>query len=165
MWELAVSLVAIAIQVWGIWLAVHALLNSRTPQAAIAWVMGLVILPIVTIPLFLFFGQSRFSGYNYAGGGKVADLDAAHADAQAALQPFCADLGEKYADSAQLAVRILKLPITGGNRVRLLIDGVETFDAIGRAIDEAKDFVVFQFFIIRDDGLGREMQRRLLAAE
>ncbi|RKH76553.1 cardiolipin synthase, partial [Corallococcus praedator] len=44
------------------------------------------------------------------------------------------------------------------------MDGAATFEAVGLAIDQARKYLVVQFFIIRDDELGRDIQRRLLAA-
>ena len=52
----------------GIFLGIQAVLISRTPQAAIGWALALALLPYIAIPLFLIFGESRFSGYTLAGG-------------------------------------------------------------------------------------------------
>jgi cardiolipin synthase len=57
---------------------------------------------------------------------------------------------------------ISRLPITTGNTARLLIDGQATFDAILAAIDKAKDYVLFQFYILRDDELGQKCKQALL---
>ena len=51
---------------------------------------------------------------------------------------------------------------TGGNQVRLLINGDDTFTAILQAIRGAQSLVIVQFFIIRDDRLGRLLQEALL---
>jgi cardiolipin synthase len=53
------------------------------------------------------------------------------------------------------------MPFTTPNEVQLLVDGEATFSAIFEAIDEARDYLLVQFFIIRDDGLGRELKDRL----
>ncbi len=72
---LFLSLVAIVFHVVGCAMAVQAVMISRTPQAAIAWAMGLILFPYATVFLFLIFGESRFSGYTLAGGMKCAALD------------------------------------------------------------------------------------------
>ena len=46
----------------GIYFGIQAVLISRTPQAAVGWGLALVICPYIAIPLFLVFGESRFSG-------------------------------------------------------------------------------------------------------
>lgn len=155
---------AIAFQVAGVFFAFQAILISRTPQAAIAWSLGLVLCPYLAIPLFLVFGGSTFRGYQLAGSGTCPELDAELEKARAALEPHHSDLTDKYRDSAYLSERLTRMPVTTGNHVQLLVDGAETFDAIGQAIDSAQKYLIVQFFIVRDDELGRDLQRRLLAA-
>jgi len=164
-WALtAFSIAAATVQALGILLALRAILIARTPQAAIGWSLGLVVLPLIAIPLFLVFGESRFSGYTLAGDGQSPPLDTALQRAQLALAQFRALLDPKYADAARLAERLGHFPPTCGNDVRLLVDGAQTFAAIFSAIDAARDLVIVQFFIIHDDALGKELKKKLLAA-
>ncbi|MEZ6072653.1 MAG: cardiolipin synthase [Pirellulales bacterium] len=51
-----------------------------------------------------------------------------------------------------------------GNKLGLLVDGDATFSAIFAAIDEAREYLIIQFFIVHDDQLGRALKDRLLAA-
>ena len=159
-----ISLVVLLAHAVGIYLAVRAIMISRTPQAAIGWAFALAIVPYLAIPLFLVFGESRLPGYILAGSGMRAELDDSLQAAARALEPFKNPFPEKYADAERLALRLRRLPATHGNRSRLLIDGERTFEALFGAIDEARDYVVVQFYIIHDDGVGRELKARLLAA-
>ncbi len=70
-----IGLVVTLIQITGVILAVKAVMISRTPQAAIGWALALVVLPYLAIPVFLIFGESRFSGYTMAGEDKHEALD------------------------------------------------------------------------------------------
>jgi cardiolipin synthase A/B len=56
------------------------------------------------------------------------------------------------------------VPTTRGNTVSLLVNGEATFDAIFAAIDAAERYVLAQFYIIKDDGVGRRFKERLIAA-
>ena len=159
-----ISLITLVFQVAGIGFALRAVMISRTPQAAIAWGFALVVLPYFAIPLFLIFGESRFSGYVRAGTGRVPALDQVLERTARALEPFRARFPAKYTDAMQLAERLRHLPVTGGNTVRLLIDGAATFDAIFAAIDSAQRYVIVQFYIVHSDRLGTSLQERLLAA-
>lgn len=156
--------VLVIIQLAGIGFAFQAVLISRTPQASIAWVFALVVMPIVAIPLFLIFGESRFSGYVHAGEQKVPELDRVLEKARSELAPFTTSLGSKYRDYTTLAEMLIGLAPTSGNEVRLLVDGDATFDAIAKGIAEAEEFVLFQFFIVHDDEIGRRMKSCLLEA-
>src|SRR5690606_32295855 len=51
--------------------------------------------------------------------------------------------------------RLAAANVTDGNRVRLLHDGPATFDTMVAAIEEARDRVALESYIIRDDGVGR----------
>src|SRR6202022_3551751 len=58
--------------------------------------------------------------------------------------------------------RLAKLPFTAGNDAELLIDGEATFASIFAGIEKARDYVLVQFYILRDDATGRALQDRLL---
>lgn len=165
MWfDILVGTIAFLFHTTGLVFAIRAILISRTPQAAIGWVFALVIVPYVALPLFAVFGGSQFKGYKLANHSNSPELNAVLEKALAALEPHHSDLTEKYRDSARLAERLIGLPVTTGNDVTLLVDGEETFSAIGKAIDDATDFLIIQFFIVRADELGQDIKRRLLAA-
>lgn len=159
------SIVTITFQLAGIYFAIQAVMISRTPQAAIGWGLALVVFPYLGIPLFLIFGESRFSGYTLAGAGQNKELDEALEQTRSALKPFQATLPDRYYDAELLAVNLRGLPATRGNSTKLLVDGDQTFNAIFEAIDTAKDYVVVQFFIVHDDNLGRRLKDKLLAAK
>ena len=137
--------------------AVHAVLKTRTSQGAIAWAFGLVTLPYVSLPLYWVFGRDRFMGYVNARreeGVQIGDLRKSLA---AARTP--ASLPGDLNVFSQLA----HAPFVTGNSARLLVDGEATFDAIFKAIEQARRYVLVQFFIVHDDLIGRELQKRLIA--
>jgi cardiolipin synthase len=55
------------------------------------------------------------------------------------------------------------MPFLSGNAAELLIDGKATFDSIFAGIERAERVIYAQFYIIRDDRLGREFADRLIA--
>jgi cardiolipin synthase len=126
--------------------------------------MGLIIMPVVTIPLFLIFGESRFSGYIRAGTGASQALDDALHETAQYLNLYRAEMNGLNRNGSRIAENLSKLVATGGNEVRLLVDGEATFDAIFQDIDSAGESVWLQFFIIRDDQLGRALASHLVAA-
>jgi cardiolipin synthase len=54
------------------------------------------------------------------------------------------------------------MPSLSGNAATLLVDGDATFESILKGIDEAEDYILFQFFIVHDDELGREVKSHLI---
>ena len=67
-----------------------------------------------------------------------------------------------WIDAAQAAVRLAGLPFLRGNSVELLVDGDATFASILEGIDAAEKYVLFQFFIVHDDEIGREVKQHLI---
>ena len=52
---------SVMINIAGIYLAFNALFQSRTPQGATAWFLGLIGFPYFAIPLYIAFGRRRYS--------------------------------------------------------------------------------------------------------
>lgn len=136
-------------------------MTARTPQGSVAWAIALVAFPYASVPLFWIFGRDRFTGYSIA--RRDRDLKAAfRRHGQVTLAPLAAtglDDGVVRAFESLANMRF-----RGGNRAKLCINGDATFDAIFRGLDAAKDYALVQFYIVRDDALGRRLKERLLAA-
>ena len=54
-----------------------------------------------------------------------------------------------------------RTPTLANNRVRLLVNGEASFEAMFKAISAARQVILVQFFIVRD-GLGQRLQQLLL---
>ncbi len=147
----------------GVFSAYRAMMESRTSQGAVAWVIFLLTFPYVAVPLYWIFGRSRFVGYLKV--KEIVDseikkrLDRLHF----AVDPYRRFKGEED-HAASVAEKLADLPFTVGNRVELLINGEETFASILGGIDEAKEYILFQFYIVHDDTLGNRMADHLIAA-
>lgn len=159
-WTAALTLLQLA----GLAAALHAILHSRTPQAALGWAVSLALLPLIALPLYLVFGQSRFSGYELADAAKDNPLGRLKRAVRHAMEPHRCAFPREFSDLTRLVEKLSQLPATAGNRLELLVDGQETFTAIFEAIRAARHSVLAQFYIIHDDDLGRAFQRELLAA-
>lgn len=147
----------------GVLLALDAVLNTRTPQGTLAWVFALVFLPVPAIPFYFVFGARRFNGYVRArrrGDTRINKLAALVYDM---LKPHATAAQPTQAGHSMDFLGLL--PMTAGNDAKLLVNGVATFDAIFNAIDNASDYVLVQFYILRDDSLGRRLLSHLSAAQ
>ncbi len=62
--NLSVVVIGLAIaEIVALLLVVDVVMRPRSSQGAIAWSIALVALPLLTIPLYLIFGRTRFQGY------------------------------------------------------------------------------------------------------
>lgn len=144
----------------GVASALRALFTTRSSQGAIAWIMAMITFPYVAVPLYWIFGRNRFEGYvsSRREGDRVVDVLAPELHAFHAFpDPTAPGLPGLF----PVLERLAELPFTRDNSLELLVDGRATFEAIFAAIDRAERYVLVQFFIIRDDELGRELKARL----
>ncbi|ULU25339.1 cardiolipin synthase [Dyella terrae] len=152
-----VGALLLTLHIAGVLAAMHAVMNTRTPQGAFAWALGLVLLPYITLVPYLYLGRSRFHGYvdlHRARRGQIQAL----ADEQLANEDAPPVVTERYGEIA----RMLGARFHEGQRLRLLVNGDATFEAILSAISGAQRCVLVQFFIIHDDMLGKRMQQVLI---
>lgn len=133
--------------------ALHAIRHARTPQGAIGWVLGLLLLPYVTLLPYLYLGSSRFLGY-HAGRAATTPLPTLQTPATVAAEPAC----DRFAAISALQQR----PFRGGHQLRLLIDGEAAFAEMLAAMAAAERCLLVQFFVIHDDILGRRLHQVLL---
>ena len=150
-------------EILGILTAMHAVMNVRTPQGSIAWAVSLVTIPVVTVPAYWVFGRNKFQGYVLKRRSDENRLDEMFRNAQLEVERLVAAT-EWGSTALRGTERLARLPFTGGNEVELLIDGEATFDSIFAGIDAAEDYVLVQFYIVRADGIGTQLQQRLIAA-
>lgn len=145
----------------GILHVVHALMNVRTSQGTVAWVVSLFSMPFVAIPLYWLLGRTRFS--RNIGGRRERDerLSKLTADMEKRLRDLEVEIPED--DAFERAAEILGgLPFTRGNDLRVLIDCSEAFERIFRAIERSQHYICVNFFIVKNDRLGRRFQRALI---
>lgn len=135
--------------------AAREIMNSRTSQGTIAWLLSLLLLPFPTTIFYLVFGWKFFD--DYAGSqihsGRIWRL---------ARSEDLRIVDRGTSDDWPVLRKVAELPFLYGNAANLLIDGEETFASIFDGIARAKDYVLVQFYIIRDDDLGRRFADALI---
>src|SRR6476661_5248740 len=100
--------------------SVHAIMEVRTSQGAIAWAVSLNTFPYVAVPAYWVFGRSNFEGYvvlRRKVAAEMSDAERQVARDLLAMRPA----PESEPTSATLLERLAKLPATRGNHTELLI--------------------------------------------
>jgi cardiolipin synthase len=144
--------------------SIDAVFNTRTSQGAIAWAVILNTFPYVAVPAYWVLGRSQFQGYVTARQGEDSAIRYVVTDARDLVEPYFVPESEaRYVAATRAAVQLAQIPFIRGNDVELLIDGDATFGSILDGIDRAEDYILFQFFIVKDDELGTEVKEHLLA--
>ena len=145
----------------GIVLAVDAVMTVRTSQGSIAWIVSLLTFPYVAVPLYWVFGRSKYRGYIDARRTENKDMQPIIDGVVPELPAFVVHLGESRMNF-RVMEELAAMPFTRYNEAELLLDGEQAFAAIFDEIESAREYVLVQFFIIKDDGLGREFQSALI---
>ena len=156
-----IALIVVVAHVLGFISSIDAIMSARTSQGSIAWAVVLNTFPYVAVPAYWILGRSRFQGYVTA--RQAGDLEIQQL-AQRAGEGIAAHRHDDFRniEATRAALGLAKMPYLNGNHAELLIDGAATFGSILAGIDEASDYILFQFFIVKDDELGREVQSHLI---
>ena len=155
-------LIVVLAHVLGFVSSIHAIMSTRTSQGAIAWAVSLNAFPYVAVPAYWVLGRNKFQGYVTARRARDEESHRRLREVAEGLTPYLLPESEK-SEATRAAEGLADLPVLRGNDVELLIDGEATFRSILDGIDAANDYILFQFYIIHDDELGRRVKSHLIA--
>jgi cardiolipin synthase len=140
--------------------AAHALLNSRDPRSAAAWVAICVFLPIAGLLLYLAFGKNRI---RTRAKRLHSPSDSAMAGERLAMESADAEhlIAPEYRNLAYLGRATSGNPLLAGNAVGPLLNGDEAYPAMLEAIRGARRFVHLASYIFDARGVGAEFVQAL----
>lgn len=141
--------------------AALAVLRSRTPQGATAWVLGLLTLPFIMVPLFVIFGRSKFYGYSLRRKRLEKKINQKISLMQETLIQDEMTASELHPLMHSLE-KLCRPGFTSHNKIDLLIDGEKTYSAMLRDLENAQDYIIFQFYIFRTDETGKKFANVLM---
>lgn len=153
-----IALALIIIYSLALFCVYRVLLSYRTAQGAVAWIVGLLGFPYLALPLFLFFGRNRFSGYVRARrlGDRSVNYLLKKFEQQATAIPQPAQ--EHFSDELQVLSNLARQPFTTGNQCTLLKDGLAIFNSLFDAMEDAHSYILMEFYLIRSDRIGQRIK-------
>ena len=118
-------------------------------------------LPPVFVPLYWIFGRRKFRGYALAKRHSHLEIDEVAHDL---LRNFPAFGAESSSNDPRLIAleQLTTLPFCSGNECQFLINGKAAFNEIFTRIDAATDYILLEFYIIRDDQIGKDLAELLI---
>lgn len=137
------------------------LMSGRTPQGTISWIGALILVPYLAVPLYWFFGTYRLPAYLTARHGEGFPVPRGAEDILAGRRERMSFASAVSPPSFSMLERLAGLPFVGGNEVEILVDGPATFESLFSGIDAARDYLLVEFYIVKDDATGRELRDRL----
>ncbi|MEM8828391.1 MAG: cardiolipin synthase [Cyanobacteria bacterium P01_G01_bin.19] len=156
------SIATVIVHGLGILTAAHAVMVVRSSRGAIAWSISLITFPWLAIPLYWIFGNNEFQEYAEALQNAYMEKQKLVSRAYGEILEHKALLPDNFNAIAKLVEVFTPLPFTTGNQIELLIDGQQTYQEMLRAIAQAKDYILLQSYIIKDDRIGNEFRQALV---
>lgn len=146
-------------------MVVVVLLRRREASSALGWSLAIVFLPAIGIVLFLLFGINRVPR-------RLRHKIAHHAGFKGRLEyPVTGEeepkairtREDRWHDVARMLESLEDAPRRTGNAVTLYEEGAHAFRDMGRAIAAATHHVHVEFYIFRNDELGRHLTDLLVS--
>ena len=143
---------------------INLLISGARPTKTMAWLLVVIVLPVVGILLYLVFGVNRrkYKFYKIKEAQKVkkylSRVDGFYKDhfIEQAMLPDQRDIYRKIPQLISQNCRFLPYP---GNKAKLLRNGPATFDAIFAALEKAKKFIHIQYYIFEEGELTDKMMK------
>ncbi|VAW20424.1 Cardiolipin synthase, ClsA [hydrothermal vent metagenome] len=161
------QLVSLVFLITSVAIAVIIVMEKRSPFKTIAWILALVLLPIIGLIFYLFLGQEYRKRKLWSRRG-IKDLERIRELTSRQLRRINRDQLETGGDILEKE-KIISLLLnnshsllTTGNEVKLLNNGEATFKAILNAIDKACHHIHLEYYIIDDDEIGNQLKRELI---
>ena len=127
--------------------ASHTLNQRRHPSAAVAWVLGIVLLPYLTLPLYLAFGSRKVM---------------LPRPAPRTRRPITSSAAHATAERSQQLGMAMDLPDpVGYERLCIHEDGSQALAALRQIIDGAGTTLEVSTFVFGRDLLGDEIAEKL----
>lgn len=130
--------------------AIARLMSERKqPGNTFAWLLAIAFIPYVGVPLYLLFGGRKLR--------KLAERKARLCP----ISPGPVDVPENASFASRVFTRDGASPPIGGNQVRFLTNGEDSFTALEQGIREAKTSIHIMTFILSNDAVGRQVVKLL----
>lgn len=133
--------------------------ENRNPIRSLAWVIALIFLPVVGLVFYAFFGRSLkgmhlISRHNkrklfHNRSGKRVDVNQL-------------ELSTPEKQLVKLTHNVSRFPLTLNNEVEIYTDGPSKFSNLKRDLLAARESILIQYYIFKDDEVGQEIAEILM---
>jgi cardiolipin synthase len=142
-------------------------LENRSPLKTVSWILVLFMLPGMGIIFYVFFGQNFRKEKIIARKG-LKNHELFLSVAQAQINKLSEgnllenSAGNKKRNIVQLLLNNSSSLVTIGNKISVLNNGSETFEAILASIAQARKFIHLEYYIFEDDEIGGKFKQVLI---
>lgn len=148
--------------------AVNIVLENRNPVRTLAWVTVILLIPILGIIFYLYFGVNyrKIKMFSMKGLGDMKWLQYMSEDQKQRLKKAELLKKEDMEEVRKLMTLLLnnsKALLTRFNKVDILNNGEATFPAIFHALEKARKYIHLEYYIIQKGELATKLKELLIA--
>lgn len=136
------------------------LLQRRNPISSIAWILSLSLLPFVGLIIYHFFGPRKIEKQKMSRAQKRLFVHRQQKIWENKLEITALD--DKFAPIVNLIRETTNMPPTYTTDYDIYSGGEATYNAIFKAIDEAKDYILLEYYIYAPDKTGTALRDLLI---
>ncbi len=145
----------------------HILRNRRDPRGMLAWILALLLLPILSLFLYLLIGYMPIERKVRRRRRRRREIETAlKRQAEAAVGPYdvmeVAELDPAQRSIIRMSTRLSESYVTRGNEAMIYHDSEALFLAMSLAIESAQSHVHMEYYIFAADETGRAVRDLLL---
>ena len=133
--------------------------ENRNPLKTISWILILLLLPLVGLIIFYFFGEDSRKKrlISHKMHKKLNRKSLGRRDYYEQQNPI-----EEYRGLSVLLNKMADTPIYGGTSVYFFSSGAEKYEDLMREIDKAESHIHVQYYIFMDDVIGHQIRDLLI---
>ena len=128
--------------------------ENRNPVKSMAWMLVLVLLPVMGLVIYLIFGRS-LKGMKLISRSHLRELRRLNDF------PEAVNLEEGLSDNSRqlisLANKLTEPHLFEGNAIQVFTTGEDKFETLLRDIEQAQEYIHVQYFILENDSTGKRL--------
>ncbi len=153
-----IAIIAALFVIWVGSAAIVIILERRSPTATLAWLLALILLPIVGLVIYWLIGPMRLERRKLM----LATSKLAVREAMRALAANDRGGVEEHVQLARVGLALGEAGPLRAVEVEVLLDGDQTYDAIFSAIAAATHHVHLEYYIWEPDRIGTQLRDALI---
>jgi cardiolipin synthase len=158
-WSPIPIIIAVAYGITVLFTVLLVILENRDPVKTVSWIMVIMLVPLFGIGFYMVFGQNyrKQKLFSRKGLKDLVRITTLSQKQLNGLENLDSLENEKIREKSRIMMLLLrnsKAILTEWNKVDILNNGQETFDAMLKAIREARDHIHMEFYRWESDQIG-----------
>ena len=148
-----------------IFVLIHILINKKNIKSIIIWTIFVIYLPLFIVLFYFSFGINRIILKHKLNYIKKSEFINSSDFLQMSNKHLIKNFGYQFSFLKKIGNRLSEFKITGGNFIKPLVCGKETYNEMLYAIKNAKKTIILQTYIFDNDDIGKKIVDELIKAK